>query len=216
MATTILLCSLAALAMPSLASGPTLLFDYVGYDYENPDPNPATFGEAGSGYVGVGFGPNLFAPLVADTVNNEYTYVMDNLTQTGNTTVGSYSIITYSVGTLSIYEDDKGTGTPGDYGNPATFGDGNLFLTGTLTGFQVVVNTSTGSGSFEAAFSATGGSQLGNIPANNRDGWTFAGVTGNEIALPAGYYHQVDGQVFLDKPVAVENTTWSAIKSLNR
>ncbi len=212
----VLLCSMTLLAVPSLASGPTLLFDYVGYDYESPDPNPATFGEAGSGYIGVGFVPNIFVPLVADTVNNEYTYQMSGLTVTSNTPVGTYQIITYSVGTLSIYEDDKGTGTPGNYASPGTFSDGTLFLTGTLSGFQIVVNTATQSGSFDATYMATGGSQIGNIPLNQRDGWTFAGITGNEIDAPPGYYHQVDGQVFLDKPVPVENTTWGHIKSRSR
>jgi len=34
---------------PAFASDPTLLIDYVGFDYESPDPTPSTFGELGSG-----------------------------------------------------------------------------------------------------------------------------------------------------------------------
>jgi len=197
-----------------------LLFDYVGYDYENPNPVPGTFGEVNSGYVGIGFVPVLFAPLVADTVLNEYTYEFGGLTSATVTPVGSYVIIDYSSpGFLRLYADSKGSGTHGTYGinppnpdAPSTFNDGTLILEGELTGFQIVINTTTGSGSYNAAFKAVSGSQLGNLPLNQRNGWTFSGLTSNEINAPQGYYHQVDGQVFLSPPVTVEPTTWSRIK----
>jgi len=204
----------------SRAQATDLLFDYVGYDYEDPDPNSATFGEVGSGYIGVGFCPVLFAPLTPDTTVNEYTYQIGGLTSVTVTPVGSFLIIDYSgPGYLRVYEDDLGSGTNGTYGinppngsSPTSFNDGTLFLDGQITNFQVILNTGTGSGSYEATFMAVGGSQLGNIPANQRDGWTFSGITSNELNRPEGYEHQVDGQVFLDPPIAVEPTSWSRIK----
>lgn len=213
----------ACAAPAARAASYTLFFDYVGFDYESPDPDPQTFGEPGSGYVGVGFVPGLFAPLVADTANFEYTYVVSGLTPVAVTPIGDYVVIDYSAGTLEIYEDPKAGGTPGDYGvnppnavAPSTFSDGTLFVSGSLTGFQFVLNTVNGSGSYEAAFTVTGGSQLANVPVDNRNGWTFAGATGNALDIPAGYDHQIDGQNFLGKPTPVNIGTWGRLKARYR
>lgn len=210
------------LAFAAAAQADTLLFDYVGFDYESPDPNPATFGEAGSGYVGIGTVPGLFAPLVGDTASNQYTYVVSGLTPVNSSTVGSYIIVDYSAGTLSIYEDSKSTGTAADYGTappnataPGTFTDGNLFLTGTVNGFQFVFNTATNTGSYNATYTVTGGSQIVNFPLYQRDGWTFAGASGNATNIPDGYLHQVDGQNFLG-PVPARSSSWGRIKASYR
>ena len=225
MAITLLLglCVLSV-AGPPAASAQTLIFDYVGFDYESPNPNPGTFGEPGSGYVGVGYVPNLFLPLVADTVNNQYTYHFSGLTPVGSSVIGPYTIINYSPGTLSVYEDPKSTGTYGDFGvnppngvSPGTFTDGNLYLQGSLTGFQFVINNSNGTGSFESAFTVTGGSQYGNVfAAGQLNGWTFAGSSSNALNIPAGYEHQIDGQTFLNAPTSSKRTSWGNIKSLYR
>ena len=205
------------------ARAQTLLFDYVGFDYEDPNPQPPVFGEFGSGYVSVGFVPGLFAPLVADTTNNQYTYVINGMTPSNITPIGTFLIIDYTPGTLSVYEDSKTSGTAADYGTnppnalaPPSFTDGNLFVTGTLTGFQIVLNLATNSGSYEGKYTVTGGTQLSNFPINQRGGWTFAGITGNALNIPDGYYHQVDGQTFLDKPVAAHQVTWGQIKTRYR
>ena len=221
--TRVLLGVLLCVATPCVAGAQALLFDYLGFDYESPNPNPAQFGEVGSGYVGLGTVPGLFAPLVGDQTNNEYTIVMNGLTPTGIMVIGPYRIINYSVGSLKIYEDSRTSGTVADYGTfppsavaPASFTDGTLFLDGTLTSFQFVLNTSNGTGSFEAQFDVTGGSQLGNFPLNQRHGWTFSGATANALNIPAGYAHQIDGQTFLDEPVPVHSVSWGRVKSLYR
>lgn len=213
---------LAALALAAPVKADTLLFDYVGFDYESPDPNPGTFGEAGSGYVGIGIVPGLFSPLVADTTTNEYTYMVSGLTPLTTTTIGSYIIVDYSAGTLAIYEDSKLSGTASDYGTlppnataPSSFADGTLFLTGTLAGFQFVYNNATNTGSYNATFTVTGGSQIVNFPLYQRDGWTFAGASGNALNIPDGYLHQVDGQNFLG-PVPTRASSWGGIKTLYR
>jgi hypothetical protein len=210
---------------PGAARAQTLFFDYVGYDYEAPNLDAAQFGEVGSGYVSLGFVPGLFAPLVPNTVANEYTYYISGLTSLGQMAIGPFLVISYSAGTLSVYEDAKSGGTPGDFGinppngtAPPSFVDGNLFVTGTLTNFQYIFNTIDGSGSFEADFEVTGGSEVtnGDIPVNQREGWTFAGTSANELNMPEGYAHQVDGQVFLNEPVPTRPTTWGGLKAKYR
>lgn len=206
------------------AHAQALLFDYVGFDYEFPDLNPAVFGAVGDGYQGVGEVPVLAAPLVSDQANYQYTYYFDGLTAAVRQTVGSFVIIDYAgPGTVTLYEDPILGGTPFDYGTnppsgaaPPTFVDGTAILVGKLTNFRYVLNTATNSGSFDADFEAIGGSQLGNIPINNRQGWTFAGNTGNSSTIPNGYDHQVDGQTFLKPPVATRPGTWGGIKSRYR
>ena len=203
------------------AAAQNLLFDYVGFDYESPDPDPNTFGEIGAGYNGLGDVPVLLAPLSPDTSMFQYTYAISGLTVLSRDVVGDFVIIDYTgSGVLQIYEDSKTTGTNRDYGDnppnataPSSFTDGTLFLEGDLTGFQFIFNTATGSGSYEGVFNASGGSQLPSIPEDERTGWTFAGATENDLNIPEGYYHQIDGQVFLNKPSPVERTTWGRIKS---
>jgi hypothetical protein len=193
-----------------------ILFDYVGYDYEFPDPDTLIFGEVGAGYVGLGFCPVIFPPLVVDTTTYEYTYHLSGLTSINRSVFGDFVIIDYSgPGTFRIYED---AATPADYGvnppngtAPSSFSDGTMILEGEVSNFQIILNTASGTGSFEGVFEAVGGTQLANIPMGQRDGWTFAGLTGNEIAKPEGYVHQVDGQVLITV-VPVEGTSWGDLK----
>jgi hypothetical protein len=221
---TAIACLLAAvvfgLAGPPAASAQTLLFDYVGFDYENPDPNAATFGELGSGYVGLGEVPGLFTPLVADTANNQYTFIMYGLTAINQNIVGPFIIVDYTAGTLEIWEDSKVTGTAGDYGSlppnataPSTFNDGALFLSAALTNFRFVFNTTSNSGSFESDLVVNGGSQLGNFAPGQTTGWTFSGATSNALNIPSGYHHQIDGQTFVNKPVPAAPRSWGQIKA---
>jgi hypothetical protein len=213
----------ALLVVPLAAHADTLLFGYQGFDYESPDPNPATFGEAGSSYVGVGFVPFLFAPLVADTASNQYTYYISGLTPVSTQMFGTFLVVDYGTGSMSIYEDSKATGTPADYGanppngvTPSTFVDGTPYLLSTVNNFQFVFNTANGSGSYEGTLNFTGGSQIGNFPTNQRSGWQFAGSSGNALNVPPGYYHQIVGQAFLGEALATRHTTWGALKSLYR
>src|SRR5262249_21354433 len=141
--TALFLSACAALVFAPAAHADSLLFDYVGFDYEFPNPNPATFGEPGSGYVGLGTVPFLFAPLTSNTSTNDYTFVIQGLTPTSVLPVGTMEIVNYSSGTVTIYEDSKAGGTTADYGSnppnatvPSTFTDGTAIMVGTLTSFQ--------------------------------------------------------------------------------
>lgn len=218
----------ALLAVCAVSAAParaqTLLFDYVGFDFESPDLNPAVFGAVGDGYQGVGEVPVLYAPLVFDMSLNQYTYHFDGLTAATRTSIPPFVIIDYAgPATLTIYEDPISGGTAADYGTnppnataPPSFVDGTAILIGDLTNFRFVFNTSNNTGSFEADFEAVGGSQIGNIPLNERLGWTFAGATGNSATIPTGYDHQIDGQTFLNPPVSNRSGTWGDIKARYR
>lgn len=219
---TALLAACALSAAPAQAQ--TLLFDYVGFDFEFPDLNPAVFGDVGDGYQGVGEVPVVFSPLTSNTALNQYTYHFNGLTALVRTPVPPFVIIDYAgPGTLTIYEDLLLGGTAADYGTnppngtaPPSFVDGTAILIGNLTNFRYVFNTTTNTGSFEADFEAVGGSQIGNIPLNERLGWTFAGATGNSTTIPTGYDHQVDGQTFLLPPTSTRPGTWGDIKARYR
>ena len=66
----------------------------------------------------------------------------------------------------------------------------------------------------DSDFSVTGGSQLPNlITYQQTTGWTFSGATSNALNIPAGYYHQIDGQTFLNKPVPAQPRSWGQIKA---
>ena len=217
--TTLFLAACALVAVPTATRAQSLLFDYVGFDYEDPKAPGSQFGDAGNGYVGLGTVPFLFGPLVSNTTDNEYTYVMSGLTAMGFVSVGPYRVINYSAGTIKIYEDAKVGGTAADFGTlppnavaPPTFVDGTEILVGTLTNFQFAVDNSNGTGSFEAVFTVTGGTQFANF-ASQVNGWTFAGSTGNALNIPEGYAHQIDGQTFLNAPVNVKRTTWGRLKA---
>ena len=218
--TTLLLVVCAGLTLAPAARAQTLLFDYLGFDYESPNPNPAVFGEPGSGYVGLGTVPGVFAPLVGNQALNEYTFVIQGLSPSSAMPVGTYNIINYSTGTVTIYEDSRVGGTPATFTPnppnadvPGSFTDGTAILVGTLTNFQLVIDTSNGVGSFEAVFNATGGSQIGNFPLNQRTGWTFSGTTGEALNIPTGYAHQIDGQTFLNGASAAKHMSWGRLKA---
>src|SRR5262245_61544735 len=111
---------LALTAAVPAARAQELLFDYVGFDYEDPIVVPGVFGGVGNGYVGLGEVPVLLSPLVSDQTNFEYTYVLTGATSLDRTVSGPWIVITYSgPATLTIYEDARAGGTAFDYGvNP--------------------------------------------------------------------------------------------------
>lgn len=208
---------------PGSARAQQLILDYVGFDYEVPAPPPGQFGQLGSGYVGLGVVPNLFAPLVSDTASKQYTYVVSGMTVVNRQTIGSFVVIDYSPGILSIYEDSKSGGTPAVWAPnppnaqaPGSFTDGALYLQGTLSNFQFVLNTANGSGSYDAGCVWNAGTNLGDIPFGDRTGWTFAGATSNALNIPAGYAHQIDGQNFIILATPARRTSWGGLKSTYR
>lgn len=216
-----LLLALFLCALPGAARAQSLIIDYVGFDYES--PSFGSFGQVGAGYVGVGLVPGVFLPLVSDSANNQYTYVVSGMHVVSRTVVGTHVIIAYSPGTLAVYEDSKASGTPAVFAPnppngqvPGTFTDGSLYLSGTLTNFAYILNLANGSGSYEADCVWDAGAHLGDIPGTDRNGWTFAGTTTNAVNIPQGWSHQVDGQNFITTPTVTRRSSWGGLKTQYR
>jgi hypothetical protein len=212
--------AIAGMAAAQPARAQQLLFDYVGFDYEDPILPASTFGDLGNGYVGIGEVPFIDPLLTTNPTLNEYTYHLSGLISTNKQVFGNIVVIDYAgPGTLKLYEDLKSGGTAFDYGTnppngtaPSTFADGTSIIEFSVTSFRIILNTTTGSGSYDSQLTVTGGSQFGNIPVNQQSGWQFAGVTGNSVTIPQGYVHQVDGQTFLVNPTHSRTSSWGQLK----
>ena len=219
----LLVALLLALVPAAAHAQQSLILDMRGFDYQDPDPSPGSFGVLGSGYVGVGDLTGLYAPLVFDATNNYYTYIVHGMSVTSVVPFGQHVAINYTGGTLEIYEDSKSGGTDGVWApdppnaqSPGTFTDGSLYLHATLTNFQFVIDTNTLSGSYEGDITFDGGAHLGDLPANDRSGWTFAGVTSRAANIPHNWYHQVAAESFVQSITVTRRSSWGGIKNLYR
>ncbi len=220
----VVLTAIAALAIPALASADQFLADFRGYDYEDPNGG-AGFGDLGDGYNSLGLvtqvNPTL---LTANFVANEYTYQFKDLVAIGSDAAPPFLFVFYSPGRFRIYEDDRNTGTLADYGinppnavAPPTFTDGLLILGGAVTNFVLQLNTTNNNGAFNGDIAFDEGSQQGSIPAAQLNGWTVAGLTsGGGTGAPAGYAHQVDGEIRVQDTVPAAPKSWGQVKSLYR
>lgn len=222
--TFLLVAGISGIVAVPTARAQQVLIDYFGFDYENPIVVPNAVGGVGNGYVGVGEVPLINPPLVADYTNFQYTYFITGLTAVSRVVNGDFVVVEYAgPGTLTLFEDSKTSGTPFDYGSfppngtaPSTFNDGNPILIGTLTNFQLIYSNFSGSGSYESDFQIVGGSQYANIPADQRNGWQFAGVTKNTISVPDGYAHQVKGEAMIPLPTSTRTSSWGQLKRIYR
>jgi hypothetical protein len=218
------LAMLAALALPTGAQADQFLADFRGFDYEDPNNTPG-FGSIGDGYNSLGLvlsvNPSL---LTIDNVNNEYTYRFYNLAAVGSESAAPFLFVFYSPGDFDIFEDSRASGTAADYGvNPAnatapsTFVDGTNILGGTVTNFVLTLDLSSGTGSFNGDIAFNRGTQSGSIPPAQLSGWTFAGLTsGAGTGTPAGYQHQVDGEIRVPDVTPTKAATWGQVKSTYR
>jgi len=201
------LLSLTLLAGAHAAS----LIDYVGFSYERNGFPPSDVGDDLS-FVAIVDG--LSAPLFWDPANYEYTIHIASLISQGEDHPDPDNIVVhYSGGLFDLYEDsqvnsDPGFNPPNDT-VPSTYIDGSLYLGGNLSQFVIFYNTQYQSGAFEADVNFTHGSDLIDL-GNQTTGYTFGGVF--LFGTPEGYDLQWDGQILLD-PVAVEASTWGAVKN---
>lgn len=216
--------TIASLAFPAMVHADQYLADFRGYDYEDPNGG-AGFGDLGDGYNSLGLvtqvNPSL---LTANFVANEYTYQFKDLVAIGSDSAPPYLYLFYTSGRVRIYEDSRTTGTAADYGTnptnviaPPTFIDGTLILGGLVTNFVIQINPSTNNGAFTGDIAFDEGTQQGSIPPAQLNGWTFAGLTsGGGTGTPAGYVHQVDGEIRVPDVVPAQSTSWGQVKSLYR
>jgi hypothetical protein len=219
-----LFATLAALALPAGAHADQFLADFRGFDYEDPNNTPG-FGNVGDGYNSLGLvisvNPSL---LTINNVANEYTYRFNNLSAVSTESAPPFLFVFYTAGDFDIYEDSRGGGTAADYGTnppnataPSTFIDGTNILGGTVSNFVLTLDLSSGTGSFNGDIAFNRGTQSGSIPAAQLGGWTFAGLTsGGGTGAPAGYQHQVDGEIRVPDVVPVTTKSWGQVKSTYR
>jgi hypothetical protein len=217
----------ACLCVAFAAWADVQLMDFSGFDWFW----PGDIGQAGSCYSAVGF-VNSFNPTYVDFDygTNEYTFVLaeEYACYASGDTFGTTAVYTYDAqttnATFRVYCDSIATGTPADYGtNPpdslpiGTFTDGDCILEAEFqSDLTIIVSLSTGNGNISALLEWTGGSQIGNIPPEQRSqSLTVAGLTFDPPGGPSGYHWQIDGEVFIEDPVAVEPRTWGQIKTLD-
>jgi hypothetical protein len=190
------------------------LLDFNGYDYWWPAGCYNAVGDVtavNSSY------------LTFDYVNNEYTFSIQNLctAMVDSTTIPGLIIWSFTGGTVDVYEDAIAGGTHRDYGinppnatAPSTFEDGTLVLGGDFSMMTLVWNTFSGVGSLEGTMDLNRGSQLSNIPMNQRTGWTLAATRDidDPIPTPEGYFWQIDGYLEISDPIPTEQKSWGELK----
>jgi hypothetical protein len=211
----------AILMVVTAAWADVQLLDFHGYDwFWLGDP-----GDPGSCYGAVGEVVSVNSSyLTFDYGTFEYTFDWDfSCFVSGDTLGGTYGVYTYDGSTshFNVYCDSLSSGTPGDYGvNPpnleiASFTDGTMVLSGSWDGdLTVVVNLTTGEGSVSGNLTWDGGTQLSGIPLAQRDmSMSLSGVKYDPPDGPLGFHWQIDGQCFIQDPVAIEETSWGGIKA---
>jgi hypothetical protein len=195
------------------AGAATLFLDFYGYDYWDPI----------GCYNAVGYVPAVDDDyLTFDYANNEYTFYATGACIAQADTFGTFVVITFTGGTFDVYGDPLVGGTAADYGtnppnavSPSTFVDGECVIGADFTDLTVYFDLSTGEGSLEGTMNLVRGTQLGNIPTYQRNGWTLAGLRafptpGNPV--PVGYSWQIDGALYIEDPIATEPSTWGSLK----
>jgi hypothetical protein len=190
------------------------LIDFAGYSYED---GGFPVSAPGDELAMVSIVDGLTTPLQWDPANFEYTLHLGGLISEGQQQPDPHNIvIEYDQGTVGLWEDAFATGTPAVPGvnppnatAPSSYIDGNDYLNGHLESFTIFYNTQFNSGAFEAEVTFTGGQHHGDLGPQTT-GYTFGGVF--IFGTPEGYDLQWDGQILLD-PVAVEPTTWGAVKT---
>jgi hypothetical protein len=221
--TAALLLSLAVAAPPAEAD--EFLADFTGFDWTWPIPNQL---DAVGQYYELNSIVGTVNPvyLTFDFTNNEYTLLLgDDLFYAGADHFGTTTVAHYTNGKIWIVEDSRAGGTAATYDlngdcdpffDRLTFIDGTVVLSGVFTAFDIIFDTVTGDGNLVGVTNWNGGTQLGNIPLGQRNGWTFGATGIRPGTMPCGYHWQVDGNCVLESPVPVQKTTWGAIKSLDR
>ncbi len=216
-----LLVVMLCVGLATTAGADIFLMDYAGYDYSD----SSSLGVPNSCYWAVGF-VNSVNPtyLTVDYGTNEYTFVLEHTCFVSADTVGSNVFLTYGQANavFDVYSDPIATGTAADYGvNPPngshpTFEDGENILGGDFTSDVTIwIDMNTGNGSISGELEFNRGTQLGNIPVDQRQMVLFiAGMMYMPPAGPEGYIWQLDGQVYIPESTPVEKTTWGRLKQM--
>ncbi len=159
-------------------------------------------------------------PIPFDTGVNEYTLVVTGLISNGEITDPNLPVrttITYNLGFFEIFEDPAQNSDWNEYPSiatpPSTFMDGSVWLSGPFTDFTMELFRDYGTASFEGHITLTGGSAISYFTEN---AYTFGGtmIPPHNPGFPPGYDLSVDGEVWVEAPIATETSTISGIKAL--
>ena len=223
----LLLLALSMVATPAVAQDTCFLLGFTGYDYEDPNPDPANYLAIGDGYHALGFVTSfgLYIEPDVDPVANEYTFHYYDLVVQARFFDGYVLEVMFAdPGRGRFYEDSRTTGTAADYGvdppnatAPSTFTDGVMFLGGCISTCYLAYDFTANQGNFSGQICLDEGTLLDEIPVAQRDGWTLSGLAGppNET-VPQGYDHQLSGECYLPGPTPATHKTWGALKALYR
>ena len=216
--------SFLAFARPAAAD--ELLFSFTGFDYQDPNYS-GTYLDLGEGYnvVGIMTGAGSLLSPVVDFSSYEYTVYLRGMTVNGRFfTFPNLTVTFTNNGRVSYYQDNfpGGGGTAATYGTsppnataPATFIDGSERLTGDVDNFVLTYDFSTNKGTITGDVTIDGGADLAAVPPSARAIWTLSGnlLGPPKATIPAGYDHQVDGDVSTPKSTPVVSKTWGALKA---
>lgn len=207
-----------AMLMGAAVAEQETIISVTGHSWETGGFPPSQMGDV---MYAVGLVTDIQEPLIWRPDEYSYTWYMRDLVSIQELVFGSTRVVSYTGGYFTIYKDyypsnhDYGINPP-NATSPSTFTDYiQIYLDGYFVAdpdpFTLTLNTSTMSGSFTGTLNFTGGLVYPNL--NPDQGWTF----GSNIAgvSPQGYDLELNGDVFT-MTVAVEASSWSAIKSLYR
>jgi hypothetical protein len=197
---------------PATASDPVILFDFTGYDYWTWMPDTC--------YNAVGEVPSADPAYLTFDPTKQYTFSLQGVCLVSTVTFGCYTSYTFEGGTLDVYCDDLlAGGTDFDYGinppnatSPSSFEDGELILGADVQAMTILWNTCDGTASLEGGLDFVRGTQLGNIPLEQRGGFTLAGAREDAPGIPEGYFWQIDGIVEIPGAVPTESRSWGSLK----
>ena len=221
-----LLAAMLVAAVPARAD--IFLLGFTGFDYEDPDPSPATYLAVGDGYKAVGFitsvGPML-APYY-DPSGFEYTFYLFGLTVATRAFDAPSQTLTVTFNNNArarYYRDPLVGGTPATYGinppnatAPARFIDGTVVLGGDIDDFNLFYDFFFNEGVTNGAMTQDEGEYFTSGYVNPVGGWTLSGLLGRpNTSIPQGYDNQTSGECVI-RVVPTAHKTWGAIKATYR
>jgi hypothetical protein len=117
--------------------------------------------------------------------------------------------------TVEVYEDDA---TAADYGNPGTFTDGTLLLSGTVTGMAGQrPNFPNFNWDVVGTVSFSGGVGMNGLLCDPQLGMNdFIAFASPPINPPSGYQEAYNIDWFCDAATSVDESSWGRMKSLYR
>lgn len=162
--------------------------------------------------------PGTPNPIPLDFATKQYTIrVTLNLTSVSGTLATQYNL-GYATGSWEIIEDAS---TAANYANTATFVDGTVILSGTISGFNASMAndvTGVGFGNGIGSYAYTGGTRLAEIMQTQPIDCAFQGtVIRNSHPIfnpvPAGFLRTFNVKMFCTDGVADDVQTWGTLKS---